>query len=55
MTNSDNTMPELKPRVFDEDGNPIAWWSDDFQSVLERHPEIRRLYEKQLENKENKQ
>lgn len=52
MKNSDTDRPELKPRVFNADGNPIAWWSDYFQKSLERHPEIKRLYEKQLKKDE---
>lgn len=54
MTNLDthdidsyNNNTELKPRVFDSQGNAIAWWSDHLQSVLENHPKIREIAEKQ--------
>lgn len=45
--NIDSNNTELKPRVFDAEGNAIAWWSDRFQSVLENHPKIKEIAEKQ--------
>lgn len=54
MINSDEDLPELKPRVFDADGNPVAFWSDEFQSSLESHPEIKKRYEKLLKKQETK-
>jgi len=33
-------IDELKPRAWDDDGNPIAWWSDSCQEELVTHPEI---------------
>jgi hypothetical protein len=38
-------VAELKPRVFGDEGNAIAWWSDDVQSALMNHPEIKAAYE----------
>ena len=43
----DTTEVELKSRVEDEDGNVIAWWSDEFQEQLMRYPKVTELYEQE--------
>lgn len=45
---TDREEVELSPRVSDEHGNILAWWSDNFNSVLINHPKIIEEYEKQL-------
>ena len=50
---TDNKEVELFPMVFDENGNVVAWWSDNFNTKLMNHPKVIEEYEKTNENLTN--